>query len=74
MADKVKITENTEHNRFTSRKFLSLVVVWLTSLVLGFTMPDFVGNAQVLFNFWTLLLGLYFGGNVAERYTNRKTK
>lgn len=58
-------------NKYASRKFWMTILVFLTSLALAVCMPSFVENAQVLFNFWVFLFGLYFGGNAAEHYVKR---
>ena len=54
--------------RLSSRKFMSCIGVFLASGVFGWFKPEFVGTAQVLFTFWTLLFAIYFGANVTSRY------
>lgn len=61
-----------EEKRMSSRKWLSLVGVFLASCAFGWFKPEFVGTAATLFNFWLILLGLYFGANVAEKYNALK--
>jgi len=57
--------------RLSSRKFMSLVGVFLGSFAIAWFKPEFVGNAGTLFNFWTMLLGIYFGANVTEKFVTR---
>jgi len=58
--------------RLSSRKFMLLVAVFIASCTFAWFKPEFVGNAQILFNFWIFLLGIYFGANVGEYYTKMK--
>lgn len=57
-----------EEERMSSRKFLSLVGVFLASCLFAWFRPEFVGNGANLFTFWVLLLSIYFGANVTEKY------
>ena len=66
--------EGLTASTFASRKFLVALVVFAASLALAFFRPGFVGDGQTLFNFWIFLIGLYFGGNIAERVVGKKEK
>lgn len=54
--------------RLSSRKFLSLVAVFVASCVFGWFRPEFVGTFQNLSTFWIMILGIYFGANVTEKW------
>lgn len=60
--------------RISSRKFIFLLLLWVSSLVVAFVNPDFVGDAQTLYNFWIFLAGLYFSANVGEKIVNNNSK
>lgn len=66
--------EGLAASTFASRKFLVALVIFAASLALAFFRPEFVGDGQTLFNFWIFLIGLYFGGNIAEHVVNGKGK
>lgn len=56
------------YNQWNSRKFWVFVSLFVTSLGLAEIHPVFVGNADTLFNFWTMLAGIFFGADVYSRY------
>jgi len=59
---------------FSSRKFLTLVGLFVGSGLFAWFKPAFVGDAQQLFNFWIFLCGLYFASNVGEKIVNKPVK
>ena len=66
-----KVTE-TIMERLSSRKFLTVVGLFVASGVFAWFKPEFVGNAQTLFNFWIMLITLYLGANVGQKWVNKK--
>lgn len=66
---------NKEDNKFKSRKF----IVWITStlfLLLSFILHFITGNmAEILKQLaesWGFISMLYIGGNVAQKFTEKK--
>ena len=66
----------TKPAKLASRKFLVTVAMFLGSMLVVFAKPELLGenNIQTLFNFWTMLAGVFFGGNIGEHYVNGKKK
>jgi len=58
--------------RLSSRKFMALVATFIASCIFGWFKPEFVGSFSILSTFWVLLLGIYFGANVTQRYNELK--
>lgn len=56
----------------SQRKFTLVTLSFVMSSVFGWFKPEFVGDAQTLFNFWIFLIGLYFGANVVQKYNEKK--
>jgi len=62
----------TKSSKLASRKFLVTVAMFLGSILVVFAKPELLGanNIQVLFTFWTMLAGVFFGGNIGEHFVN----
>lgn len=62
--------------KLASRKFLITGAMFLGSLIIVWTKPALLGdgNIQTLFNFWVMLAGVFFGGNIGEHIVNGKKK
>lgn len=54
--------------RWASRKFWVFVGMFVASLLLAWIQPTLVGTATILFNFWMLAAGIFFGGDVYAKY------
>lgn len=67
---------NITKSKLASRKFLVTVAMFFGSLSVIFIKPDLLGdgNIQALFNFWTMLAAVFFGGNIGEHIVNGKKK
>lgn len=65
-----------EKNKLASRKFLVTIGLFIGSLLVVFMKPALLGdgNIQNLFNFWIMLAGVFFGGNIGEHIVNGKKK
>ena len=75
--DKENLSANemeTIMERLSSRKFLTVVGLFIASGMFGWFKPEFVGNAQTLFNFWMMLIALYLGANVGQKWVNKNSK
>ena len=59
--------------KFASRKFTLTALMVALSYLLAWFKPDMM-TGQILFNFWMVLAGLYFGGNVVEVIAMKKGK
>lgn len=55
-------------SRWKSRKFWVFVALFAASLILAWFQPTLVGTAAVLFNFWMLTAGVFFGTDVYGKY------
>lgn len=51
-----------------SRKFWTLVGVFAVSLGLTLSKPTLMGSITVLFDFWMVIAGIFFGTDVYEKY------
>jgi len=56
------------NNRWKSRKFWVFVSLFIASLVLARFQPVLIGTATVLFNFWVMIAGIFFGTDVYSKY------
>lgn len=67
---------DTTKSKLASRKFLVTVAMFLASVLVVFAKPALLGdgNIQTLFNFWTMLAAVFFGGNIGEHLVNGKKK
>lgn len=72
LENKQTVQLSTQENKYTSRKFIIVLVLFAISLIIAIVMPDFVGTGQVLFNFWIFLFTAYAGGNIGEHYVKGK--
>jgi cation transport ATPase len=55
-------------DRWKSRKFWVFVALFAASLILAWFQPALVGTASVLFNFWMMIAGIFFGTDVYGKY------
>lgn len=64
----------SKKGRLVGRKFLITVAMFFGSILIVFVKPELLGdgNVQVLFTFWTMLAGVFFGGNIGEYIVNGK--
>jgi hypothetical protein len=62
---------NALREKLKSRKFIALAATWAASFALAWFKTEFVGTAQNLFNFWVLLLGIYFGADVGDKIVKK---
>lgn len=60
--------------KWTSKKFVTFIIVFFSSLSLAFFRSEFVGDATALFNFWIFLVGMYLTGNVSEKWALKEKK
>ena len=60
------------NDRWRSRKFWVLVSLFIASLVLAWLQPTLVGSADILFNFWMMIAGIFFGTDVYSKYQTAK--
>ncbi len=56
------------YSRWNSRKFWTFVSLFAASLVLAWIRPTLVGSASVLFNFWMMAAGIFFGTDIYGKY------
>jgi cation transport ATPase len=59
-------------NNFKSRKFWTLIVVYIASLGLTLGKPALIDSTTVLFNFWTMIAGIFFGTDIYGGYQTAK--
>ena len=66
----------SKKGRLAGRKFLVTVAMFLGSILIVFAKPELLGNnnIQVLFTFWTMLAGVFFGSNIGEHYVTGNKK
>ena len=68
--------EGLMKSKLASRKFLVTTAMFFGSVLVTFAKPELLGdgNIQTLFNFWTMLAAVFFGGNIGEHMVNGKNK